>query len=262
MRPQVVLAVSLWAAFSAAAGAEAAVRTEKTDFKVGDKVFAGYVAWDDASSGPRPGVLVIPDWMGLGDFARKKAEQLAALGYVALAADMYGGGQVARDAQEASALAGALKADRKELRARVNAAFAALRSRKFVDPRRTAAIGFCFGGTTVLELARSGAPVTGVVSFHGGLTTPMPAEAKTIKAKVLVLHGADDPSAPPADVEAFEQEMRAAGADWQLIAYGGAVHAFTIPTAGTDKSKGAAYDEKAARRSWQAMEQFFREIFA
>ncbi len=241
--------------------AEAKVHTQDVSFKVGDKAFSGYLAWDDAVAGTRPGVLVIPDWMGLGDFPKKKAEELAGMGYVALAADMYGVGKTPRNTQEASALAGALKADPAELRARVNAAFETLRSQKLVDPRRTAAIGFCFGGTTVLELARSGAPVAGVVSFHGGLATKAPAAPKAVKAKILVLHGADDPFTPPADVQAFESEMRAAGADWQLVAYGGAVHGFTNPAAGTDNSKGMAYNEKAALRSWEAMKVFFRELW-
>ncbi|HEY6007814.1 MAG TPA: dienelactone hydrolase family protein, partial [Geobacteraceae bacterium] len=129
------------------------------------------------------------------------------------------------------------------------------------DPARLAAIGFCFGGTTVLELARSGVDLAGVVSFHGGLDTPNPADATRIKGKVLALHGADDPFVPHADVAAFEKEMRSAGVDWQLNIYGGAVHSFTNPASGNDPSKGAAYKEKAERRSWHAMRQFFRELF-
>jgi dienelactone hydrolase len=132
---------------------------------------------------------------------------------------------------------------------------------ELTDPNRVAAIGYCFGGTTVLELARSGAPITGVVSFHGGLSTPNPNDAKNIKAKVLALHGADDPNVPPKEVAAFEEEMRQGGVDWQLIAYGGAVHSFTDWNAGNDNSKGAAYNERADRRSWEAMKQFFAELF-
>ena len=130
-----------------------------------------------------------------------------------------------------------------------------------VDPKRMAAIGYCFGGTTVLELARSGADLAGVVSFHGGLSTPNPADAKNIKSTVLVLTGADDPSAKPEQVIAFEDEMRNAGVDWYLVSYGNAVHAFTNPASGTDNSKGVAYNEKADKRSWEAMEAFFTEIF-
>ena len=147
------------------------------------------------------------------------------------------------------------------LRARVNAALRTLRKEPHVDPERVAAIGYCFGGTTVLELARSGAEIAGVVSFHGGLDTPNPADAKSIRCKLLVLHGADDPNVPPSQVAAFESEMTTAGVDWQLIKYSGAVHAFTNPEAGHDNSKGAAYNERAAKRSWEAMKVFFAEIF-
>ena len=132
---------------------------------------------------------------------------------------------------------------------------------EFTDPTRIAAIGYCFGGTTVLELARSGADIAGVVSFHGGLSSPTPGDAKNIKAKVLALHGADDPNVPPKEVAAFEDEMRQAGVDWQLVAYGGAVHSFTDWNAGNDNAKGAAYNERADRRSWEAMKQFFAELF-
>ena len=148
------------------------------------------------------------------------------------------------------------------MRARVNAALDTIRGLDVVDPKRIAAIGYCFGGATVLELARSGADVAGVVSFHGGLGTPNPGDAKNIKCKVLALVGGDDPSVPPAQVEAFEQEMRQAGVDWQVNIYGGAVHSFTNPASGNDSSRGAAYNEKADKRSWQAMRLFFGEIFA
>ena len=136
-----------------------------------------------------------------------------------------------------------------------------LARQELTDPKRMAAIGYCFGGTAVLELARSGADVAGVVSFHGGLSSPTPSDAKNIRAKVLALHGADDPHVSPKEVAAFEDEMRQGGVDWQLIAYGGAVHAFTDWNAGTDNSKGAAYNERADRRSWEAMKQFFAELF-
>ena len=154
-----------------------------------------------------------------------------------------------------------VKGDRPLMRERINAALATLNKNPLVDSARVAAIGYCFGGTTVLELARSGADIAGVVSFHGGLDAPDPMDGKNIKGKVLVCHGADDRASSPQDITAFENEMRQGGVDWQLIKYGGAVHAFTQPMAGNDNSKGAAYNEKADLRSWAAMKQFFAEIF-
>ena len=159
-------------------------------------------------------------------------------------------------------MAGTVRTDRVLLRARVRAGLDALRASDLVDAGQIAAIGYCFGGTAVLELARSGADVAGVVSFHGGLNSPAPEDGKNIKAKVLVLHGADDPFNSPENIAAFQQEMRAGGVDWQMVSYGGAVHAFTQKAAGNDPSKGMAYDERADRRSWQAMRAFFGEIFA
>jgi dienelactone hydrolase len=183
------------------------------------------------------------------------------LGYVAFCADIYGKGVRPADTKEAGAQAGKYKKDRALLRERVNAGLAELKKSELVDAKRTAAIGYCFGGTTVIELARSGAEVLGVVSFHGGLDSPTPADGKNIKGKVLVCHGADDPFVKAADLAAFEEEMRAAQVDWTLIKYGGAVHAFTQPLAGNDNSKGAAYNEKADRRSWAALKLFLAGIF-
>ncbi len=238
----------------------AALQTRTVEYKQGDQVLEGYLAWDDAVSGPRPGVLVVHEWTGLGDYVQMRCRKLAELGYIALGADIYGKG-VRPSPQEAGAIAGKYKQDQKLMRARVNAALDVLRGNPLCDPKRVAAIGYCFGGTCVLELARSGADVAGVVSFHGGLSTANPADAKNIRGKVLVLHGGDDPHVPPKEVEAFENEMRAAGVDWQFVAYGGAVHAFTNPSAGSDKSRGAAYNAATDRRSWEAMKAFFGEIF-
>jgi dienelactone hydrolase len=217
--------------------------------------------YDAAIQGKRPAVLVVHQWMGLGDYEKKRAEMLARLGYNVFAADIYGKGIRPHTPTEAAAQAGKYKNDRALLRARAQAALDLLARHELSDPQRMAAIGYCFGGTTVLELARSGAELVGVVSFHGGLSTPNPSDAKKIRAKVLALHGADDPNVPPKEVAAFEEEMRQAGVDWQLIAYGGAVHSFTDWNAGHDNSRGAAYNERADRRSWEAMKQFFAEVF-
>ncbi len=239
----------------------AAVQTKVIEYKQGDQALEGYLAWDDAVTGPRPGVLVVHEWTGLGDYAKMRARKLAELGYVAFAADIYGKGIRPATPQEAGAQAGIYKKDFKLMRDRVRAGLDVLRREPLCDPKRVAAIGYCFGGTCVLELARSGADVAGVVSFHGGLATANPADAKNIRGKVLVLHGGDDPHVPPKEVEAFEDEMRSAGVDWQLVVYGGAVHAFTNPSSGADKSRGAAYNAAADRRSWEAMKAFFAEVF-
>lgn len=240
----------------------AAVKTEVVEYRQGDTSLEGVLAYDDASQGKRPGVLVIHDWMGVSDHTRGIAQDLATMGYVAFAADIYGKGVRHTDAKAASAEAGKYKADRALLRQRAQAGLEQLKKNPRVDGARTAVIGFCFGGTTALELARSGADLAGAVSFHGSLDSPNPADGKNIKAKVLILHGADDPFVKPADIAALQDELRKAGVDWQMIYYGDAVHSFTQKKAGTDKSKGAAYQEAAARRSWQAMKDFFAEIFA
>ena len=246
----------------AAGAARAALVTKTVEYKEGAVVMEGVLAYDDAFSGKRPGVVVVHDWMGMGAFPREKAEDLARMGYVAFAADIYGKGVRPKDMKEAAELAGKYKAgDRAPLRARAKAALDVLLAQPQTDPARVAAIGFCFGGTTALELARSGAPLAGVVSFHGGLDTPRPQDAQRIKGKVLALHGADDPYVPAAQVAGFENEMRDAKVDWTLVKYSGAVHAFMIPSAGDDNSKGAAYNARAARRAWQAMQDFFAEIF-
>ena len=238
----------------------AALHTETIEYKQGDTTCEGYLAYDDSVKGPRPGVLVVHDWMGMGDYARMRADMLAKLGYVAFAADIYGKGVRPKDSKEAGGLAGKYKGDRVLLRARANAALDTLEKQAQCDPKHVAAIGYCFGGTTVLELARSGADINGIVTFHGGLDTPT-RDAKNIKCKVLICHGADDPYVPAADVVALQDELRTAKIDWQMIFYSGAVHSFTRPDAGSDNSKGAAYNEKADKRSWEAMKDFFAEIF-
>ena len=240
--------------------AHAELRGKTIDYKEGKTVLQGYIVYDDALQGKRPGVIVVHDWMGESPFTHDRADQLAKMGYIALAADIYGKGVRPKDVPEAKQLVGIYKGNRPLLRARARAALDTLLAQSQTDPARVAAIGYCFGGTAVLELARSGAPLAGVVTFHGGLDTPTPQDAKNIKAKVLALHGADDPFVTPEQVAAFEKEMTDAKVDWQLIKYSGAVHAFAVPAAGNDNSKGAAYNERAARRAWQAMKDFFEEI--
>lgn len=241
--------------------ASAELVSKPVEYKQDDTVLEGYSVYDNAVQGKRPAVLVVHQWKGLGDYEKKRAEMLARLGYNVFAADIYGKGIRPSNPKEAGAEAGKYKNDRTLLRARVRAGLDLLAQHEFTDPKRMAAIGYCFGGTTVLELARSGADIAGVVSFHGGLSSPTPGDAKNIKAKVLALHGADDRAVPASEVAAFEDEMRQGGVDWQLVAYGGAVHAFTDWGAGNDNSKGAAYNERADRRSWEAMKQFFTELF-
>jgi dienelactone hydrolase len=235
--------------------------SQSVAYREGGVLLEGYAIHDNTVRGKRPGVLIVHQWKGLGDYEKKRAEMLARLGYNVFAVDIYGKGIRPSTPQTASAEAAKYKENRPLLRARVRAGLDLLKQHELTDPQRVAAIGYCFGGTTVLELARSGADLAGVVSFHGGLGSPTPADARQIQAKVLVLHGADDPFVPAAEVAAFEDEMRRGGVDWQFVAYGGAVHSFTDWNAGSDNSAGAAYNAKADARSWEAMKQFFAELF-
>jgi dienelactone hydrolase len=252
-----LFAVASLTALATAARAEIVRKT--VEYRQGDAVLEGYLAYDTAGPAKKPGVVIFHQWMGITGHERKKAEELAALGYVAFAADVYGKGVRPSNPKDAGAEAGKFKEDRPLLRARAQAALATLRAQPGVLTDRIAATGYCFGGGAALELARSGADIRGVVTFHGSLDTPTPQDARNIKAKVLVLHGADDPFVPRAAVLALEDEMTAAKVDWQVVLYAGAVHSFTQPEAGNDPSKGAAYDARADRRSWQAMRDFLSE---
>lgn len=257
MLREIVMSVLLAAS---AATATAALKSDMVDYRQGDTDLRGYLVYDDAVTGKRPGVLVIHDWMGEGEYGRMRADMLARLGYVAFALDIYGKDVRPKNAQEAGQQAGKYKSDIPLLRARARAGLDVLRGNERVDPKRMAVIGYCFGGTAALELARSGADVAGAVSFHGTLNTPNPDDARNIKGKVLVLTGAIDPSVPPQQITAFGEEMERAGVDWQLIAYGGAVHSFSKKEAGNNTASGNAYNEKADRRSWQHMKTFFEEV--
>jgi dienelactone hydrolase len=242
--------------------ATAKIQTKDVEYKSGDTVLEGFLAYDDDNSKPRPGVLLIHDWMGVGDYAKSRARQLAELGYVAFAADIYGKGVRPSAPKEASALAGKYKEDRALYRERLKAGLDQLTENKLVASGEVAVIGYCFGGTGALELARSGAALKGVVTFHGGLSNPMPDDAKNIRCPVLVLHGADDPFVNADEVAAFKSEMDKAHAKYEFVAYPGAVHSFTRPDAGHDNSKGAAYNAEADKKSWAEMKKFFGGIFA
>jgi len=233
------------------------IKTQNVTYKDGDTVLEGFVAYDDAKKGPQPGVLVIHDWTGVQDYAKSRAKQLAELGYVAFAADIYGQGIRPTDPAECGKQAMKYKGDLPTYRRRLSLALDQLKAQPNVDAKELAAIGYCFGGTGVLELARSGAPVKAVVSFHGGLATTMPAAPGKIEAKILVCHGADDPFVKPDEVAAFKSEMKKSDAKMEFIAYPGAVHSFTKPEAGNDPSKGQAYNEAADKASWTAMKNFF-----
>lgn len=241
--------------------AEAKLKTMNVEYKDGTQVLQGYLAYDDSVKKLKPGVLIVHEWMGLDKYAKSRADQLAKMGYIAFAADIYGKDIIIKDTQEAGKMAGKFKNDRNLLRSRVLAGFSTLKNNKMVDKTKTAAIGYCFGGTTALELARSGEKLNGVISFHGGLDSPKPEDAKNIKTKVLVLHGADDPFVPQKDVESFQNEMRLGNVDWRMVVYGDAVHGFTNPKNGLDKTKGAAYNKNADTRSFNEMKEFFSEIF-
>jgi dienelactone hydrolase len=240
----------------------AAVVAKPVAWELGKTKFEGTLVYDDAVKTPRPGLVAVPNWMGVTPANIKQVEGLAGDRYVILLADVYGKDVRPKNMDEAGKAAGALKADRKTLRERVNKALEVLKAQAKtapVDTAKVGAIGFCFGGTTVLELARSGAKVAGVVSFHGGLDSPTPADGKNITARVLALHGADDPFEQPKDLEAFETELRDAKVDWQLVKYGGAVHGFTDVDANLPGK--LMYDAKATKRAYQAMNDFFAESF-
>jgi len=236
------------------------MRQEYVEYTHGKTLLEGFFACDDASAAPKPGVLIAHAWGGRTEFVIEKAKELAALGYAAFALDNYGKGVLGSGPEENSKLMAPFLEDRGLLRDRLTAGLDALKRQSGVDPSRLAIMGYCFGGLCALDLARSGADIRGAVSFHG-LLMPPGLEQRPVKAKVLALHGYADPMVPPQQVLDFGTEMTEAGVDWQLHAYGGVLHGFTMPEA-NDLKLGALYDASAARRSWQAMLDFFQEIFA
>ena len=236
------------------------MRIEHVDYRDGDVELGGYLALPAFDTGCKPVVLIAHAFRGQSDFERDKAEALAALGWAGFALDVYGKGVLATSVGEANGLMRPLLEDRATLQRRLLAGLEAARAHPRIDPARVAAIGFCFGGLCALDLARSGADLRGVVSFHG-LFSPSGLPAREIRARVLALHGFDDPMAPPEQMLALANELTAAGADWQIHAYGGTVHAFTNPTA-DDAERGTVYDARADRRAWASMRAFLEEALA
>ncbi|MCH6548748.1 MAG: dienelactone hydrolase family protein [Proteobacteria bacterium] len=237
------------------------IQTRTIDYQDGDVDLQGYLAWDDAVEGKRPGVMIAHAWAGRSDFENGKAEKLAKLGYVGFALDNFGKGILGRNTEENSALIQPFLDDRAMLQGRLQIALDVLKGLDEVDASRVAAIGFCFGGLCVLDLARTGTDLAGVVSFHGLFGSPGNTAGNKIKAKVLALHGWDDPMAPPDQVVSLAEELSSMGADWQLHGYGNTMHAFTNPQA-NDPDFGTVYNPDADRRSWNAMQNFLSEIFA
>jgi len=241
--------------------AKSEIVTKEIEYKDGTTILQGYLAYDNSNSDLRPGILIVHQWKGLTDYEKKRAKELAELGYVAFALDIYGKDVRPSTSDEAGKEATKYYSDRNLFRERLNTGLSELMKQEFVNKNEIAAIGYCFGGSGVLELARSGAEIRGVMSFHGGLSTPTPEDAKNIKCKISVQHGAIDPFVPEEEVIAFKKEMEDAKVDYVLTEYSGAVHAFTMEGAGNDPTKGAAYNLNADKRSWEAMKAFYKEIF-
>ncbi|MGE0472660.1 MAG: dienelactone hydrolase family protein [Nitrospirales bacterium] len=240
---------------------EAKIQWQSIPYKHGEIELEGGLAWDDSITGKRPGILVVHEWWGLNDYARKRAEQLAALGYVAFAVDMYGKGKVTDHGDQASQWAKEVTTNVSVWQARALEGLKVLEAHPQVNPQKLAAIGYCFGGATVMQLVYSGAPVKGVVSFHGSL--PIPPKSQTINsaAKVLIAHGEADPFLTAEHIRNFQSSLGRSGLDWHMVIYGGAQHSFTNPSANQYGMKGVQYQEQADRRSWKHMRVFFDEIF-
>ncbi len=243
-----------------AAAAQAELVTKTIAYTHGDVELEGVLVYDDAIQTPRPGVMVVHEWWGRNDYAVHRATMLAEMGYVAFAADMYGKGMLTNDPSQAQAWSGKLYGDVDTFRARAQAGLDVLRAQPQTDGKRIAAIGYCFGGTAVLQLAGGGAQLNGVVSFHGGLPDSVKPDTP-IHAKVLICHGADDDFIKPQQITRYTAALNAAEVDWQMISYSGAVHSFTSPAADSHGIPGVKYHADADRRSWQHMQTFFEEIF-
>ncbi len=255
--------VLLWVTIMCCAiSANATVRGVYVDYTVDGKDYQGYVAYNPDQKGVRPAVVVFPEWWGINDYVKRRARELAELGYLAFVADMYGKGVVTTKADTANALASAFYSDFKKFETMTDAAYEQMLMQDNVDTAKTAAIGFCFGGTAALELARNGSDIKGCVTFHGGLGTPTPEKAKNIKCRVLALHGGNDPFSPAEQAAGFEKEMKDANVNYKLVTYPEAKHAFTNPQAGTYGIDGVEYNEAAEKASMDEMRVFLREVFA
>jgi len=242
--------------------AAAEVQTKKFEYQEGSLTLEGFAAWDDAKQGKRPAILIFPQYTGPSEHEWSTARELAKLGYFAMVADVYGVGVRPAGGKPAATEMAKLIEDRTLLRGRVKTALDRLLQEGQVDASKVATIGYCFGGAGVLELGRQGADVKAIVSLHGSLSNPKPADAQNIKGKVLVLHGADDPAVPVKEVEAFQAEMKAANVDMTFVAYSQTRHSFTITSAGSDNTKSSAYNPRSAQRAWVAMVDFLNETFA
>jgi dienelactone hydrolase len=254
-----ILMVSLVASLS-----HAVVQGKEVDYSAEGVTLKGYLAYDDAVEGKRPGVLVVHEWWGHNEYARERARMLAELGYTALAVDMYGDGKQADHPDDAGKFAGEVSQNMPVAKARFMAALDFLKGQETVDAQKIAAIGYCFGGGVVLNMARMGVDLKGVVSFHGSLGTENPAQPGTVKARVLVCHGAVDSFVTVQQIEDFKKEMESAGADYRFIAYEGAVHSFTNPDAdryAREFGLGVGYNATADQRSWADMQSFLKEVF-
>lgn len=241
--------------------AVAAVKTETVEYKDDDTSLKGYLMYDDAVEGKRPGVIVVHEWWGLNDYARERAEMLAELGYVAFAIDMYGDDKVTEHADEAKGWMKQITENADNWQKRALIGLDILKKHELVNPEYTAAVGYCFGGATVMQMAYAGADLDGVVSFHGSLPPASPDQQNNIKASILVAHGDADGFVPPERVVAFKDALNAAGADWEMVVYSGARHGFTNPHASQYGMDGISHNEKADQRSWALMQSFFEEIF-
>jgi dienelactone hydrolase len=259
--PVIVVTVVTITLFTSRTFAE--IKMQPIDYKVGDANLQGFLAYDDSvpANQKRPGVIVVHEWWGLNDYPKMRAQMLAKLGYVAFCADMFGKGKTTEDPKQAQAWATEVYKNPDVAKARSQAAFEMLKKQPQVDPSMIAAIGYCFGGSIVLDMARSGMDLTGVVTFHGGLDTEHRAQKGQVKAQILVCHGADDGFETPESVAALQKEMTDAGVVWQMNIYSGAQHAFTNPNVDKYGLQGARYNKIADQRSWEAMQAFFREIF-